>query len=143
MPQTSIRPLLAGIAAIALLTGCAASGPEPEAPPVAETPAGAESAPAAAPDTDVELPPTYPVDAVPIVAGTLLSADDAGILWNVVVRPDAEPVDAADDAEATLTGLGFEVTARVDDNRAYRSDVYDVNVNLHDDGTLSYTVRPR
>lgn len=141
MPRTPAHLLIAGLAGVALLAGCTAPAAEPEAPPVAESPAAPESAPE--PDAGVELPSTYPVDAVPIVAGTLVSADDAGILWNVVVRPDADVLDAADDAEATLTGLGFEVTARVDDNRVYRSDDFDVNINVHDDGTLSYTVRPR
>lgn len=92
---------------------------------------------------EASLPDSYPLDAVPLVDGFIVSAADAGVLWNVVILPDAGVSAAADEAERLLTAQGMGLVTRVDENRAYQSDEFAVNVNVHDDGTLSYTVRPR
>src|SRR5690606_19288276 len=91
----------------------------------------------------VSLPATYPLDAVPLIDGVVVEAADAGMLWNVIVVPDSSMDAVADEAEALLTDRGMVLIAEKGENRVYKSDDFDVNVNLHDDGTVSYTVFPR
>ena len=147
-PRRHLLPTGIALAAVLMIAGCATAtpnGPAPAEPaaPTTTAPEGVGSEQPAPDGAEAALPDSYPLDAVPLVDGFVVSAADAGVLWNVVIRPDAEASAAADEAERLLTGVGMVLLTRVDENRAYRSDEFDVNVNVHDDGTLSYTVRPR
>jgi len=135
-----------------LLSGCA-SADSPDGPgaqddvaatsvPVAEseTPAPGGGSPVA---VAVDLPATFPLADVPLINGVVTQAADASILWNVIVVPDSSMDAVADEAQALLLGAGMTLVGEKGENRAYRSDSYNVNVNLHDDGTVSYTVIPR
>lgn len=140
----------AGLAVLLVLSGCAAT-PAPESSPGAD--AGVEnSAPVDQSDSTAEsssgasavsLPATYPLSEVPLVSGVVVSAADAGLLWNVILVPEAPMDEVADEAEALLTAQGMSLVAAKGDNRGYHSETYAVYVNLHDDGTVSYTVSPR
>lgn len=148
-PQFGKR--LSGAVAAAALTllmiGCTApTAPTDEAAPPSEavdTPAATDDQGATDTPIPVPLPATYPVDAVPLIDGVIVSAADASILWNVIIVPDSPMDEVADEAQALLTAQGMTLVAQKEENRAYQSAEFDVNVNLHDDGTVSYTVRPR
>jgi len=147
-PRRHLVPTGITLAVVLMIAGCATAtptGPAPSGPaaPATTAPDGVAPEQPAPEGPEAALPDSYPVDAVPLVDGFVVSAADAGVLWNVVIRPDAGASAAADEAERLLTGLGMVLVTRVDENRAYQSDEFAVNVNVHDDGTLSYTVRPR
>lgn len=148
----SPRPSLVAVAAVCalLLSGCA-SAESPEGPgaqddvaptsvPVSES---EPASPGGVSPVAVDLPATFPLSDVPLISGVVTQAADAGILWNVIVVPASSMDAVADEAQALLLGAGMTLVGEKGENRAYRSDDYNVNVNLHDDGTVSYTVVPR
>lgn len=68
----------------------------------------------------VDLPPDFPVDAVPLIDGSVMAATGEGKGWRLTIQADASSPNPLENAVTTLTDRGYEESSRVGDS-AHRS----------------------
>ena len=116
-PADSIRPVLAALAASALLlTGCAEETEPPEEPVVDEAPVEAETDPAVTPDDD----------ASPTDEGSVTTASpSATASASGTASPSATATSSGDEAVALVSAVGTAESVPGEDGQAFEVDLED------------------